>query len=160
MKLSRAFLYPTMVPTDILGFLVVVVFCWSLWGATISTENGCVIVEGKENCWLKRHYRNMGAFTMGHFIWIQPGEDRKRMLTHEFVHVKQNETHGLASAVMSAPLAFFHPLGPVVGLCTWALGPFLVYAAAWMTALCYGQNIYYGNIEEEAAYDHAKAHEE
>lgn len=152
MRWSRYLLYPLMLPTDIVGWLVMWIIVRPFWGKSLVWSDGVLLCELRPDSWaMQTWYKRWGGTTIGHAIMVAPNQAAS-ILVHERVHVMQLETSALASAVM-ALLAVWQ--APWAALVIWALGPTLVYLAGMLSALCYGLDPYRGNPAETAAYDHA-----
>jgi len=161
---TRWLLYPALLPTDIVGWLLVCVLRL-LFGKALGWEDGVLIVDLDPNSWFATTlFKNWGGATIGHAIIVHSvsAEARKRILTHERVHVTQHETNALAGLVLALPTCVMLDFPRLAGLVlplagfVWTMTPWLVYVAGYITGACYGLNAYLGNPAEEAARDHTQ----
>lgn len=149
---TRYFLYAFTLPTDLIGWLVMLVVGLA-WGTGMPTwHDGVLIATLKLDSWPGRTwYRKWGGTTIGHAVMLKEGMPPS-VLVHELVHVEQNESNGICAAVVA--IAFAYWLGWLAVL-VWVGLPWLVYLAGMLCALLRGEDAYRGNHLEEGPYDHA-----
>lgn len=144
--------YVITAPSDLVAVLIVLVIR-ALWGARLSLEGGCVVVDLAPGSWpMRTWYRGWGGTTFGHALMIAPLDPKRRaeVVEHELVHVEQIEGHALMALVYAVPIAVtWHWLA---GLVAWALSSIVSYLAAGVVAVLRGERYYDGNANEEAAY--------
>lgn len=150
---TRYILYPLTLPTDLVGWLVVLVVGLA-WGTGMPVWNdGVLIATMKNDSWPGRSwYRKWGGTTISHAVFIKEGMS-KNVLVHELVHVEQFEANALFAAFVACVLAYW--LG-WIALLVWALMPGFVYLAGMVCAALRGEDAYRGNHLEEGPYDHAR----
>lgn len=149
---TRYLLYIFTLPTDLIGWLVMLVVGLA-WGTGAPTwKDGVLIATMKLDSWPGRTwYAKWGGTTIGHAVILKEGM-APSVLVHELVHVEQNEANGLLAAVLALALAFW--LG-WVAILVWIVLPWLVYLAGMLCAVLRGEDAYRGNHLEEGPYDHA-----
>lgn len=104
---TRYFLYAFTLPTDLIGWLVVL-FVGLAWGTGMPTWiDGVLVATMKRDSWPGRTwYAKWGGTTLGHAVFLKEGVS-PRVLVHELVHVEQFESNGLCAAVIACVLAYW-----------------------------------------------------
>jgi len=148
----RYFLYVFTLPTDLIGWAVML-FVGLVWGdGTPAWNDGVLVTTMRRDSWpIRSWYKRWGGTTIGHAVMLAPNM-ASSVYTHELVHVEQCEANALCSAALALVLVWWSPLA---ALLLWITLPWLIYIAAGLCALLRGESYYRGNHLEEAAYDRA-----
>lgn len=150
----RAFLYLGTLPTDLVGWLVVLVVR-ALWGRDLTWFDGVLFVRLRKDTWFeKRFYTKWGGSTIAHAIMINERWDNESIVTHELAHVEQNEANGLVGLVCALAVVWW---AWWLALIFWFLMPTIVYTLSGCAAVLRGEDWYRGNHNEESARAHALA---
>lgn len=164
-KWSKLVLYITSFSNDLFGWLVVCI-AYAVWGekGTLRWEAGVLRAKIKERSWLDKRSWWSGLCVTAHAmlyrqisLWPEELDSPHPIQIHEHVHTEQAEGANLLAffqAMLVLPIA-----AVVVGW--WSL---LIFFAWWtlmghlglslsnkLTAICRGEDHYWGSTHEEAA---------
>lgn len=164
-KWSRLVLYVASITNDIFGWLAVLLAYW-WWGekGTLRWEAGVLRAKLKKDSWLDKRASWAGVCITAHAmlyrkvpLWPEELDAPYPTQIHEHVHVEQGEGANLLSLVQALIL---------LPICAMLMGwwSLLVFFAWWalmghlgrglankLTAVCRGEDHYWGSTHEEAA---------
>lgn len=162
---ARLVLYVASITNDIFGWLVVAV-AYLLWGekGTLKWEAGVLRAKIKTDSWLDKRSNWGGVAITAHAIlyrrislWPEERDEPHPTQIHEHVHVEQGEGANLLALIQAL---IIWPIA-AVAMGWWSL---LVVIAWWslmghlgrglankLTAICRGEDHYWGSTHEEAA---------
>jgi len=146
----RNFLYLFTFGVDLFGWGVLAIIS-KAWGQGIKWQNGNMTVWLKEGSWpTKTWFKKLAGLTFGHACLFAPDvTSDSPVISHEFDHVTQIETNGLAGTILCLILVWMLPWW--LTLIIWVTFPGLIYVSASLVALLQGKSAYKDNSLEVAA---------
>lgn len=168
---SRLVLYITSFSNDLFGWLAVCI-AYAAWGekGTLRWEAGVLRAKIKENSWLDSKANWSGLTITAHAVlyrgiplWPEELPTPHPTQVHEHTHVEQGESANLLSSISALVIAIIlavtsNPVVAVLVSIAWAslMGHLATGLVHKLTAICRGEDHYWGSTHEEAARATAK----
>lgn len=162
----RLVLYFTSLSNDIFGWLAICIV-YLLWGkkGSLKWEAGVLRCKLQEGSWLDKKSTWGGLTISAHAIiyravdlWPEEREIPHPVQYHEHVHVEQGESANLLSSISAVILAVMlaivsNPTVAIVVSVLWAslMGHLATGLVHKLTAICRGEDHYWGSTHEESA---------